>query len=136
MEVSTSVTTAVAAIAPSSGTTNPVDCPARTRSMKIRLNAGVTMPAGISSRLASRIRGSARPVRWRRRSSAPSTRGGCPPGLNPGPGSKVSTIPVKPESNSSHSITRGPFAGSLTCTSVLPNDFRMPSSTMKCWNAQ
>ena len=43
---------------------------------------------------------------------------------------------MKPESKSAQSITRGPLAGSLTATTVLPNRVRTPSTTMKCWKAQ
>ena len=43
---------------------------------------------------------------------------------------------MNPESKSAQSITRGPLAGSLSATLVLPNRRRIPSSTMKCWNAQ
>ena len=104
--------------------------------MKILLKAGITSPGTTSNKLASRTSGRARPVGSRRASRASATPVRRPPAWNSGPGSNVSTTPVKPESKSSQPISRGPVAGSFTATLVLPNRLRTPSTTMKCWKAR
>ena len=134
--VRTNVATAVSSIAPTSGITYPGDAPDSTRSMKKPLNAGAIRPGITSSTLASSTRAKARPVRVRRRSRESASRLGRPPRRNSGPGSKVRTIPVNPESNSFQSIQRGPLAGSLMRMRVFPHRRRIVSTTRKCWNAQ
>lgn len=104
--------------------------------MKTRVKAGVAMPGTTSSALAISTSGRARPEGSRRDNSAAPTLVRVPPRTKSGPGSKDRTTPVKPESNSSQPISRGPPAGSLTATTVLPYWVRTPSTTRKCWKAQ
>jgi hypothetical protein len=105
--------TAVIAIPINSGFSQLSNPDTRNSSMNMPMKTGASI-AGTTSASPTRMRYATDVFSpTKRRLSAAITLGGRPARLKSGPGSNVSTTPVKHWSNSSSLTTRGPVAGSF-----------------------
>ena len=123
----TSCSTASADSRPMNGMSHSRLTPVSSRSMKIRVITGLTMPNRAATALMSITSATAEPVPVSRCRAKASTLSRRPPGAKSLPGTGTSTTPVNDRSNSSASTFTKPRAGSLM-QAYLP---LKPSSTTK-----